>query len=161
MDRQAFDELRERLFETTPLVVDFLPRQVPREGGKNFFAVERYLMAHPQIDELYGRFARFLVKLSCYYDIEMYDPQSDTWYSDPGPEELVQRVEACSSPGTDRYLQILLPGENAMLTLDSCDLYMALYHPRGELLETATKLAGAEGVFLRPSVPDELRQEKD
>ena len=155
MDQNACDTLRERLLAAPYRVIDFLPRQVPPESGGSYFAVERYLMAHPQIDELYARFARLLVKLSCYYSFTVYDPQSDTWRDAPAPEELAALVKACAAAGPDRYLQILLPGEDALLAQNGEDLYMTLYHPGDELRETAAQLAAAEGLFLRTSAPDQ------
>ena len=149
MEQMEFDERREQLLDTAPWVIDFLPRQVPADCGGNYFAVEQYMMAHPQVDELYGRFARFLVKLSCYYDMAAYDPQSDSWHMNPGPEELTRQVEICILPGKDRYLQLLCPAQSALLTLDPGDLYMALYTSHQSLLETVTQLAGAEGLFVR------------
>ena len=155
MDHRIYDECRERLLEAPYWVVDFLPRQVPPESGGHYFAVERYLMAHPQIDELYGRFARLLVKLSCYYDMAVYDPRQDIWCDEITPEELVGWVEACAGSGRDRYLHVLFPAEDALFTLDGDDLYMTLYNPGGELLDTATQLAAAEGLFVRTTPSDE------
>lgn len=149
MDQRAYDECRERLLEAPYRVIDFLPRQVPAESGGHYFAVERYLMAHPRIDELYGRFAMLLVKLSCYYDLTVYDPKADTWSDETTPEELARRVKACAGEGPDRYLHVLFPAEDALLTLGGDDLYMTLHNPAGELLETAADLAAAEGLFLR------------
>ena len=154
MEQIAFDEMQERLLESPYWIIDFLPRQVPQESGGQYFAVERYLMAHPQIDELYRRFARLLVKMSCYYDMAVYDPQTDVWCTEPGPEELAQHVEACAAEGTDRYLHAMIPTEDTLLTLEGNDLYMTIYHPRGELLETVEQLTTAEGLFLRAPLLD-------
>ena len=155
MDQKTYDEMRRRLLEEPYRVIDFLPRQVPQESGGNYFAVERYLTEHPRIDGLYSRFAGIVMKLNCYYGMALYDPRSDAWSDDPAPEELARQVEACAATGPDRYLQIIFPTEDALLTLDGDDLYMTLYHARGQLLETAAQLAAAAGLFLRPGVMEE------
>ena len=149
MEQNAYNESRDRLLEAPYRIIDYLPRQVPQERGNRYFAAERYLMGHPQIDELYGRFARLMVKLSCYYSLAVYDPRSDAWCDDPAPAELVQRIKACAATGPDRYLHILISAEDSLLTLNGDDLYMTMYHPHGQLLETAALLAAAEGLFLR------------
>ena len=153
MKHRAYDESRERLFEAPCRVIDFLPRQVPAECGGKYFAVERYLRAHPQIDELYSRFAWLLVKLSCYYDLAAYDPQADAWEDNPPPEEMVRRILACCETGPDRYFHIYFPTEDTLLTLEGDDLYMTLYQAKGVMLETVARLTTAEGLFLREPEP--------
>ena len=149
MGQNAYDESRERLLEAPCRIIDILPRQVPEACGGQWFAIEAYWMEHPQIDELYARFARLILKLNCYYDLAVYDPHADAWADDPAPAELARRVAACTAEGPDRYVHVLFPGEDALLTLEGDDLHMTLYDPRGGLLETATQLAASEGLFLR------------
>ena len=144
-----YDELRELLFDASYCVIDFLPRQVPPEGGGKYFAVEKYFSEHPRIDALYQSFAGIALKLGCYYGLALYDPAGDAWIDNPQPELLARRIEECAFPGKERYVQLLFPGEGAMLELNGGDLYMTLYAPSEELRETAEKLAGAEGLFLR------------
>ena len=144
-----YDELRELLFDASYCVIDFLPRQVPAGSGGKYFAVEKYFSEHPRIDALYQSFAGIALKLGCYYGLALYDPAGDAWIDNPQPELLARRIEECAFPGKERYVQLLFPGEGAMLELNGGDLYMTLYAPSDELRETAEKLAGAEGLFLR------------
>lgn len=148
MELYAFDEMRERLLEEDYFVIDFLPRQVSAERGRTYFTVERFMASHPQIDELYHRFALFLVKLSCYYDLTVYNPYAEKWDSMPNPEELVQRVTSCAGEGRNRYLHIIIPEEDSLLTLDGDDLYMTIYHAGEELLDTLKQLSAGAGLFL-------------
>ena len=148
-DQKKYADMQERLLDSPYRIIDILPRQVPEASGRRWFVVEQYLMEHPQIDELYARFARLMLKLNCYYGVAVYDPAGDAWIEAPEPAELVRRVAACASTGRNRYVHVLFPAEDAMLTLEGDDLYMTLYAPQGELLETAAQLAAAEGLFLR------------
>jgi len=148
-DQKKYADMQERLLDSPYRVIDILPRQAPVAGGGCWFAVEQYLMEHPQIDGLYSRFARLMLKLSCYYGPVVYDPEGDVWIEAPEPAELVRRVAACASTGRDRYVHVLFPAEDALLTLEGDDVYMTLYAPEGELQETAAQLAAAEGLFLR------------
>ena len=64
-------------------------------------------------------------------------------------------TQLSAGSGRDRYLHVLFPAEDALFTLDGDDLYMTLYNPGGELLDTATQLAAAEGLFVRTTPSDE------
>ena len=149
MKQKLYDDMREQLLEEEYYVIDFLPRQVPAQRGKDYCAAERYLSSHPQIDSLYHSFSQILVKLSCYFDMAVYDPRSEKWSAASDPEDLVKSVMSCTEAGPDRYLHIIFPTENAMLTLEGEDLYMTVYHP-GEYLQGMLKiLSEGEGLFLR------------
>jgi len=143
------DEQRERLFDGPCWVVDFLPRQVPPEAGKRFFPVERYLMEPPRLEGLYRRFARLALKLSCYYGLLAERLPSAGWVNDPAPEELEDMIRFCAVGDGPRGVFLLFPAENAMLTLDGGDLYMTLYGPGDEFLETVRALGLSEGLFVR------------
>ena len=151
MPDNSYDEQRERLFDAPCWVIDFLPRQVPKESGQLYFAVEDYLTEHPQIDELYRRFARLLLKLSCYYELCVNCPPDDEWTLDPPPQTLITLAEGCGAGDSTGCLCVLLPSRDAMITLNGGDLYMSLFGASDELLETVRQLASSEGLFLRPS----------
>ncbi|MBQ5442271.1 MAG: hypothetical protein IIT47_01730 [Oscillospiraceae bacterium] len=142
--RQRYDAAVERLLEAPYSVVDFLPRQVPANGGGQFFAVEAFFLQPEQLQELYRRFAQVLLKLNCYYDLAV-GGEEENWIENPAPQALVDRVLHCAGSG---YLTFLLPSEDAMITLSGGDLCMTVYHPSPSLLETVTPLAQAEGLFV-------------
>ncbi|MBQ1742401.1 MAG: hypothetical protein II045_04845 [Oscillospiraceae bacterium] len=142
--RQRYDAAVERLLEAPYSVVDFLPRQVPANGGGQFFAVEPFFLQPEQLQELYRRFAQVLLKLNCYYDLAV-GGEEENWIENPAPQALVDRVLHCAGSG---YLTFLLPSEDAMITLSGGDLCMTVYHPSPSLLETVMPLAQAEGLFV-------------
>ena len=145
---KAWDEQRERLLDGPCYVIDFLPRRVPADSQGNYFGVERYLTEHPRLGGLYRRFARLVLCLSCYYPIAANLDPEEEWSGDPSPEELTGLFELCAGDGP-AYVSLLLPGENALLTLDGGDLYMTVYHPSEDLLDLIRQLASAEGLFIR------------
>ena len=142
--RQRYDAAVERLLEAPYSVVDFLPRQVPANGGGQFFAVEEFFLQPEQLTELYRRFAQVLLKLNCYYDFAVGGEDED-WTENPPPQTLIDRVLGCAAGG---YLLVLLPQEDALITLSGGDLCMTVYHPAQTLLDTAAQLARAEGLFM-------------
>jgi len=142
------DERREALYDAPCYVIDFLPRQVPAEGGGRYLAVERTFRTRPRLDGLYERFARVVLCLLCYYDIAASRLPEDEWIPEPSPETLSGLVTGCAEEN-GRYLTLLFPAEDVLLTLDGGDLYMTLYNPPAEFLETVAALASAEGLFVR------------
>ena len=141
---EYYDNLTEEMLEQSCWVIDILPQQVPAESPARYFAVEQFLMTVPQLKELYARFARLLLKLNCYYDLVL--GMEEKWAEEPLPEDLWEKIIRCSDGG---YLSLLLPVEKALITLSGGDLYLTLYDPSEELLETVKQLARAEGLFVR------------
>lgn len=148
MDKR-FDDLCERLFDAPCWVVDIFPRQVPAERDRAYFAVERLLTKEEPLTALYRRFSRLVLKLSCYYDLVLGVLPEMVWNEDPDPETLCRQIEACAAPPQTGGVRVLLPDEDAMLTLDAGDLWLTLYHPGAELKRTVGALAASEGLFLR------------
>jgi hypothetical protein len=53
-------------------VVDFLPKQVPENGGGRFFSVEQYYLEPTRYAILREHFSDILLKLYCYYDLRLF-----------------------------------------------------------------------------------------
>ena len=153
------DALRESFFEDggSPRgiwVIDFLPRRVPREAGDRYFAAEDFLRSPPRtrMRRLYERYASLVLRLSCYYRI-LASTEAEGGWTEPDPESLLRLIETCPDrPDPDSpagCVTLLFPDERGLLTADGEDLYMTLYNPPEEMLETVKALAAAEGVFVR------------
>lgn len=149
MDRISWDEQREALFDAPCWVIDFLPRQVSREMGRRYFSAERYYLEHPRIDGLFRRFSELVLKLSLYYDCLVNRHPEDSWAEAPDPRELALMIEACAAGEGKGTICLLFPSENALLTADGGDLWMSLYNPPPDMLETVRQLAASEGLFVR------------
>ncbi len=141
---ERFDALTEALLEKEYWIVDLLPRQVSAERAEAWFAAEEFFLEAPRLRALYESFGSLLVKLSCYYDLALCAEGS--WTEKPAPREIRERVAACAERG---WCNLLLPGEESLITLNGGDLYLALYHPHEALRETMEQLARSEGLFLR------------
>ena len=138
------------LLEKEYRVIDILPEQVPAGSPGQYFAVEEYFLRKPALAEIHRRFTRLLLKLNCYSDFQVSFPNEDRSVLNPAPELLDAWIN-----GEQKDLCILLPGEDALITLNHEDLYMTLYHPSAELLERTERLASAEGLFVwQPENPE-------
>lgn len=130
----------ETMLEKPYWVIDVLPKQVPAGGGGRFFAIEQHLLAHPQLEALRARFASVLLKLNCYYDIEVSTDAGETWAANPEPPELFPLLEG--------YLHAAIPSEDALIVADGCDTHMTLYNPSDDLLDLIKQIAASEGLFV-------------
>lgn len=124
-------------------VIDFLPEQVPDGSAGQFFAVEEYYLREPALSTLRRRFTDILLKLNCYYDFQVCAADSEEFVRNPAPEALASRIL-----GAQENLCILLPREDALITLDRDDTCMTVYNPSETLLNRLRLLATAEGLFL-------------
>ena len=130
----------EELLEKPYWVIDILPKQVPADSPGRFFAVEQHVLASPRNEVLAEHKLSLLLKLYCYYDLRISTDYGETWIENPDPGEL--------SRASDSELYLLLPDEEALITADPGDIYMALYNPSDDLLALVRQLAESEGLFV-------------
>ena len=133
----------ESLLEKPYWLIDVLPKQVPSGSAGQYFKVERYFLS--QLDEICMRYARILIRLNCYYDLQV-STDGETWIQNVSPEDLVRHFE--ESAASHSPLSILIGSDEALITFSGDDHYMTLYNPDEELLELARQCAGAEGLFV-------------
>ena len=136
------DENRiEQLLEKEYIIVDFLPKQVPAENNGRFFDVELLFLQEPRVSELRRRFADIILKLYCYYGIEVYNLSTDLVIDNPEPAMLDEWI--CSN----RYeIQIFI--EESMIVIAKDDTHITVYNPSDSLTELIGVLAEAEGLFV-------------
>ncbi len=138
--------MTEKYFDKPCWVIDFLPEQVPADSPGQYFPVEAYLLKAPRQQLLRQRWAGLLLRLSCYLDFQVFTPDETESWDNPDPETLVSLIT-----GAGQDLCILLPDEDALITLNREDLYMTVWHPSGSLRKLLEQLAHAEGLFFRRS----------
>ena len=141
---EEYDRIVEKLLEAPYHVIDILPAQVPAGSRGQYFAVEEYLSERPQRESLYRKFADILLGQNCYYDLAVTD--GFLWTKNMQPQELVVKTVNCYGR---EFLNILLEGEDVLITLYGGDLYMTVYGASGEVLERTERLAAAQGLFVR------------
>ena len=133
----------ENLLSKPYWLIDVLPKQVPAESAGQYFKVERYFLSW--LDEIGRKFARVLIRLNCYYDLQV-DTDGETWILNESPEVLARRFE--ESAASHSPLSVLIGSEEALITFSGDDHYMTLYIPDDELLELVRQCAQAEGLFV-------------
>ena len=126
-------------------LIDILPKQVPADGGGQYFRIEKYFREHPQIEIIYKKFTYILLKLNCYEDIDV-SHDGDEWITNPAPHELKAALLKCMADKQMFY--IILKSADVLITVSGDDTYMTIYNPTEEVLELIGSLAGSEGLFV-------------
>lgn len=142
MNDENASDLVERLLHEPYVVIDMLPRQVPRNSAGQYFAVEKYYRESPQNEKLRAGFADILLKLNCYYDLLfLKDGEEKAFYADPDrTAELVMR-------NSGQLCVIAEPG-NTLITYAHDDAYMTVYHADETMMGLLKDLASANGLFV-------------
>ena len=139
-----YDKIDE-LLNTTCFVIDILPERVEKDSEGQYFAVEEYYLKLDELSKLSWKFTDILLKLNCYYDFQVCFHEE--WNKNPLPKILAGWIFQCIKDKKG-YMNILIEGGNAMITVSGGDLYMTLYNPNDRLMDLIEKLAGAEGLFV-------------
>ncbi|SEH74602.1 hypothetical protein SAMN02910265_02451 [Ruminococcus flavefaciens] len=131
----------EQLSEKEYIVVDFLPQQVHAESSGQFFAVENLFLHGARASELRRKFSDIILKLYCYYGIEVFNISTGETITNPKPELLDEWIIS------NRFdLQILIEDSMVMIAMD--DTHITLYDPSDNLTEMIRSLARSEGLFV-------------
>ena len=109
-------------------VVDILPQQVPADSPGQYFTIENYYLEHPQIDHIYRKFTNILLKLNCYYRIDI-STDGDEWSANPAPHYFILRPAG------------------VMITLSGDDTNMTVYNPSDEAIALIRSIAASEALF--------------
>ena len=133
----------EAFFEKEYWVVDFLPKQVPENGGGRFFSVEQYYLEPTRYAVLREQFSDILLKLYCYYDLRLFVDDDTEGIFNPNPELLASHIM-----DNQHNLCILIGASEALITLGRDDTNLTVYAPSENLLELIRMLAGAVGLFV-------------
>jgi hypothetical protein len=138
----------EQLLEKEYIIVDFLPKQVTAENNGSFFDVELLFLKEPRASELRRKFADIILKLYCYYGIEVYNLSTDEMISNPEPAMLDEWI--CSNRDE---IQIFI--KESMIVIAKDDTHITVYNPSDSLTEIIGVLAEAEGLFMwKPEIAE-------
>ncbi|MBQ4253837.1 MAG: hypothetical protein II712_03320 [Erysipelotrichaceae bacterium] len=141
----------EAYFEKEFWVIDFLPERVPYDSQGRFFDVEALYLMGENYEMMRRKFADIVLRLYCYYDIEMYENEDEEGTLNPDPMQLQWTVMS------NNYELCLLFGQGeGLLTIGIDDTHMTLYAPSEKLLSIAGRIAEAQGMFIwQPENDDE------
>ena len=124
-------------------VVDFLPKQVPENAGGRFFSVEQYYLETYRYAVLREQFSEILLKLYCYYDLQLFVDDDSEGIANPDPELLASHIK-----DNQGDLCILIGASEGLITLSRDDTHLTVYAPSEDLFELIRMLADVVGLFV-------------
>ena len=127
-------------------VIDILPKQVPADSKGQYFKIEEYYLEHPQIDIIYKKFTKILLKLNCYEEIDVSQEDGEKWMANPAPKDIEAMLLKCLSD--ESMLSVYLKSSDALIVISGDDTYMTVYNPSEETIELLGSLAISEGLFI-------------
>lgn len=133
------------------LIADILPYCVEKDSDGQFFSVERYFCRPERMADIRLKQAHILLKLNCFYDMEVSFDNCERWEKNPDPAEFVKRL--CEVSG-NTFMRALFYKQTAMIDIEPGDSSMMVYCHDPEMTSMIEKLTQAEGFFLR-----ELRED--
>lgn len=138
-------EIVDRLLEKPCYIIDFLPRQVPKDCGGQFFEVDGYLLNHCDRFGLRDRFIRIVLKVMCYYPVSVYWGE---WVEQPTPEQIVEMIDTVIEKHSED-LNMLFTGKEVLIQFGWDSLCISVYNPDEEMYKLLEQIAISEGMFWR------------
>ena len=141
------------LFDKEFWVVDFLPKQVPEKAGGRFFSVEEFYLEPSRYAVMRERFSDILLKLYCYYDLQLFVDDDSEGMFNPEPELLANHIK-----DNQGNLCILVGASEGLITLSRDDTHMTVYATSEDLLELIRMLVDVVGLFVwKPKSSDYIQ----
>ena len=126
-------------------IIDILPKRVPENSDGEYLQVEQYYLSEPHITALREKFLEIILKLSCYYAVNISTDCGDSLLDAPNPDTLEKNIMNCVEA---KSLYISISSPECLITIDGCDTYMTVFDSDKELIEILKQLAGAVGLFM-------------
>lgn len=134
-----------RLLEMPCYIIDFLPKQVPKNAGGQFFQIENYLLNNYERYGLRDRFIRIVLKIMCYYRVSVHWGK---WIEQPAPAMIADIIDTILGNHSG-YMNMIFPDKDTLLVLDWDCLNLSIYNPDEEMRNLFEQIAHAEGMFWR------------
>ena len=138
-------QIVDRLLETPCYIIDFLPQQVPKDCGGQYFKVENYFLNHYDRYGLKGRLISIILRIMCYYPVSVYWGE---WIEQPSPEQVAEIIDTIMENHSGD-MNMLFTSKDALLQLGWDCLNISIYNPDEEMCVLFEQLATSEGMFWR------------
>lgn len=138
-------QMVDRLLETPCYIIDFLPQQVSKNCGGQFFKVETYLLNNYERYGLRDRFIRILLKVMCYYPVSVHWGE---WIEQPAPDQIANIVDTIMENHSGD-MNMVFQSKDALLQFGWDCLNISIYNPDDEMRVLLEQVAASEGMFWR------------
>ena len=135
----------ERLLEDDYWIIDILPSQIPIEKQAEYRALTDEYFESGKVAQLHRRYADILTMINSRFKTAMLCMPEDEWTISPHNNDVKDAVMHHTERGC---VDLLLPEEETLISLQAEDLYITVYHPTEELLSLLRQTVSESGFYI-------------
>ena len=135
----------ERLLEDDYWIIDILPSQIPIEKQAEYRALTDEYYESGKIAQLHRRYADILTMINSRFKTAMLCMPEDEWTISPDDVAVKDAVIHHTERGC---VDLLLPEEETLISLQAEDLYITVYHPTEEILSLLRQAVSESGFYI-------------
>ncbi len=135
----------ERLLEDDYWIIDILPSQIPVGKQAEYRALTDEYFESGKVAELHRRYADILTMINGRFKTAMLCMPEDEWTISPCDIAVKDAVIHHTERGC---VDLLLPEEETLISLQSEDLYITVYHPTEEILSLLRQAVSESGFYI-------------
>lgn len=145
MQMATLDIMVERLLEDEYWIIDILPAQIPVEKQREYRVLTDEYFESGKVAELHRQYADILTLMSSRYNTAMLCMPEDEWTISPHDNAIKDAVIRHTERGC---VDLLLPDEDVLISLQAEDLTITVYHPTKEILSLLQQEVSKIGFYI-------------
>ena len=135
----------ERLLEDDYWIIDILPSQIPIEKQREYRALTDEYSESGKVAELHWQYADILTFINNRFSTAMLCMPEDEWTISPADTTVTDAVIRHTERGC---VDLLLPDEDVLFSLQAEDLNITVYHPTEEILSLLRQAVSKQGFYI-------------
>ena len=135
----------ERLLEDDYWIIDILPSQIPIEKQREYRALTDEYSESGKVAELHWQYADILTFINNRFSTAMLCMPEDEWTISPADTAVTDAVIRHTERGC---VDLLLPDEDVLFSLQAEDLNITVYHPTEEILSLLRQAVSKQGFYI-------------
>uniref|UniRef100_UPI003864367C DUF4298 domain-containing protein n=1 Tax=Ruminococcus sp. TaxID=41978 RepID=UPI003864367C len=135
----------ERLLEDDYWIIDILPSQIPIEKQAEYRALTDEYFESGKVAQLHRRYADILTMINSRFKTAMLCMPEDEWTISPDDVAVKDAVIHHTERGC---VDLLLPEEETLISLQAEDLYITVFHPTEEILSLLRQAVSESGFYI-------------
>ena len=135
----------ERLLEDDYWIIDILPSQIPIEKQAEYRALTDEYFESGKVAQLHRRYADILTMINSRFKTAILCMPEDEWTISPHNNDVKDAVIHHTERGC---VDLLLPEEETLISLQAEDLYITVYHPTEEILSLLRQAVSESGFYI-------------
>lgn len=135
----------EQLLEDDYWIIDILPSQIPIEKQAEYRALTDEYFESGKVAQLHRRYADILTMINSRFKTAILCMPEDEWTISPHNNDVKDAVMHHTERGC---VDLLLPEEETLISLQAEDLYITVYHPTEEILSLLRQAVSESGFYI-------------